>query len=293
MPIRCSIILMLFLGSISNAQDYKSLIAKAGESYEKNRYDSCVYFFHTAFSLHNPTGNELYNAAICNIYIGEKKEALSLLNRSVSKGINIAKLHVDPELEPLHDSRKWKKLLRKSEKIRSDSFAITRYPLQAAQLAKLWEKDQYYRFRLGQAYRRNDTTLANKLWKQMRQTDSITLLEFQSILDQIGWPTISKVGKWGAATAFLIIDHAPREVMEKYFPQLEEAAFKGEASLSSFATLKDRILVNRNAKQIYGTQKYWDAAQGKFVFFPIENEKEVNSKRKEVGLAPLKEFENQ
>jgi len=79
--------------------------------------------------------------------------------------------------------------------------------------------------------------------------------------------------------------------MEKYFPLLEDAAKNGEASMSNYATMKDRVLVTRNAKQIYGTQKYWDEKQGKFVFFPIEDEKNVNKMRKEVGLPVLKEFE--
>ena len=54
--------------------------------------------------------------------------------------------------------------------------------------------------------------------------------------------------------------------------------------------MKDRILVNRGKKQIYGTQKYWDPKENKFVFFPIEDEKNVKAKRKEVGLEPLTEY---
>jgi hypothetical protein len=72
---------------------------------------------------------------------------------------------------------------------------------------------------------------------------------------------------------------------------LEAAAKNGEASLSNYAIMKDRILVNRGKQQIYGTQKYWDSKQAKFVFFEIEDEKNVNKLRKEVGLEPLKEFE--
>jgi hypothetical protein len=110
-------------------------------------------------------------------------------------------------------------------------------------------------------------------------------------MQKIGWPTTSKVGRRGAATAFLVIDHSPREVMEKYFPFLEEAAKSGEASMRDYATMKDRILVNRGKKQIYATQKYWDEKAGKFVYFPIENEIKVNALRKEVGLEALPEFD--
>jgi hypothetical protein len=80
--------------------------------------------------------------------------------------------------------------------------------------------------------------------------------------------------------------------MEKYFPYLETAAKNGEASLANYATMKDRVLVNRGKKQVYGTQKYWDPKRAKFIFFEIEDEKNVNKRRSEVGLEPLTEFDN-
>ena len=86
---------------------------------------------------------------------------------------------------------------------------------------QLWESDQFVRFRLGKAYKENDTVSANTLWKQLKPVDTINLIKLERIIEQIGWPTKSKVGKWGAGTAFLIIDHSSRDVMEKYFPYLE------------------------------------------------------------------------
>lgn len=282
---------LLFTSKITPGQDYEMEVRKAGDAYEKTKFDSCAFYFVNAFKIKEASGADLYNAAVCNALNLNTEQAFILLNRSIEKGINISKLRIDPELGLLQKTGDWKQLMNRAAKIQSDSFAKTRYPEYAARLSDLWEADQYYRFRLGNAYRKNDTTLANSIWKLLRQSDSVNLLQFKAILENIGWPTISKVGRWGAATAFLVIDHAPREVMEKYFPLLEEAARNGEASMSNYATLKDRLLINRNAKQIYGTQKYWDEKQGKFVFFPIEDEKKVNKLRKEVGLSVLKEFE--
>lgn len=283
--------LLLLSSKVIFGQDYESEVRKAGEAYDKNRFDSCALYFKNAFKIKESSGSDLYNAAICNTLAQNTKLAFTLLNKAIERGINISKLRIDPELGLLQDKSAWKKLMKIATKIQSDSFAKTQYPEYAVKLSDLWEADQYYRFRLGNAYKNNDTVLANSIWKLLRKSDSINLIQFKAILDQIGWPTTIKVGRWGAATAFLVIDHSPREVMEKYFPLLEDAAKKGEASMSNYATMKDRVLVNRGAKQIYGTQKYWDEKQGKFVFFPIEDEKKVNKLRKEVGLPVLDEFE--
>ena len=289
---RLLILLLFFLASqTSMSQTYEMEVQKAGKAYDQKNYDSCSFYFSSAFRLKVPTGSDFYNAAVCNALNGDNQQAFGFLFKAIKTGANISKLKIDPDFESLHKFSRWKKLLKQANRIQSDSFNKCQYPLYAARLAKLWEEDQYFRFRLGNAYKNNDTISANELWKKMRASDSLVLLKLQSVMNKIGWPTRSKVGNKGAATAFLIIDHSPREVMEKYFPYLEVAAKNGEASLSNYATMKDRILVNRGKKQIYGTQKYWDAKQAKFIFFEIEDEKNVNKLRKEVGLEPLNEFD--
>lgn len=284
-------LLFILSSHFAISQTYENEVQKAGRAYERKNYDSCTIYFKNAFTLKTPTGADLYNAAVCNNLKGHHEQAFLFLSQAIRTGAHISKLRIDPELESLHQFPEWKKLMEEGDKVQADSFKTYQLPHYAARLARLWEEDQYFRFRLGNAYKNNDTSLANELWKKMRVSDSIVLLKLLSIIDTIGWPTQSKVGKLGASAAFLIIDHAPRDIMEKYFPYLEIAARNGEASLSNYATMKDRILVNRGKKQLYGTQKYWDAAQGKFVFFAIEDEKNINKLRKEVGLPPLPEFE--
>ena len=269
------------------AQTYDLEIKKAEAAYGRNQLDSCIMYFNHAFVLAPPKGNDLYNAAVCNTSKGYISVAFDLLRKGIITGINIPKLKIDPDLDVLHDKKEWKGLIKKANKIQKREFRKTQYPNEATQLAALWEKDQYWRFRLGKAYEKNDTVSANAIWKKLKPTDSINLIRLQAIMDRIGWPTVSKVGKPGASTAFLIIDHSPREIMEKYFPFLETAAKNGDASLASYATMKDRILVNRGKKQIYGTQRYWDSKTNKFIYFPIEDEQNVNARRKEVGLEPL------
>jgi hypothetical protein len=280
-------VFFIFGNKISGGQEYKSETDKAGAAYDKKQYDSCSFYFEKAFKIKTGSATDLYNAAVCNTMDHSYKRAFALLSIAIKNGANISKLKIDPDLQPLQSSVKWKKLIRHANRIQADSFRKCEYPEIAAQLAKLWEADQYYRFRLGNAYRNNDTIKANSIWPLMRKSDTINLAGLEAIIEEIGWPTISKVGHHGASTAFLIIDHSPREVMEKYFPLLEQAMKNGQASKSSYATMKDRILVNRGKKQIYGTQKYWDQKLGRFVYFPIEDEKNVNALRKEMDLEPI------
>lgn len=284
------LLIMPWLSPICYGQNFPDEIKKAERAYGAGKMDSCAYYFNSAFLMGEASGVDFYNAAVCNALAGDKTAAFKLLGQALHKGINISKLKIDPDLETLHTEVEWKKILLKADEIQKKEAALFPYPSEAMQLAELWERDQYWRFRLGKAYKKNDTTTANMLWGKIKPTDSVNLAHFVKIIERIGWPTKSMVGTLGANTAFLIIDHADRETMEKYFPFIEEAAKSGEASLKNYATLKDRILVNRGKKQLYGTQRYWDGTLGKFVYFPIEDENNLNKRRMAVGLDPLPDF---
>lgn len=112
----------------------------------------------------------------------------------------------------------------------------------------------------------------------------------KEIVEQYGWPGKSLVGEDGANAAWLLIQHADRDrKFQRYCLELmKEAAQKGEIPLQHVAYLTDRLLVAEGKKQIYGTQ--FTTENGKLVPFPIENEADVDKRRKEVGLPPLSEY---
>lgn len=66
-----------------------------------------------------------------------------------------------------------------------------------------------------------------------------------SIIDQIGYPSLEKVGKEASEAAWLIIQHAIGlpEFMKKCRQLLEDAVQKKEATPQSLAYLTDRIAV--------------------------------------------------
>lgn len=114
--------------------------------------------------------------------------------------------------------------------------------------------------------------------------DSLALIKVENIISRYGWLGKSKIGEVANSTLFIVIQHAQDNgIREKFYPLLEESVKEGESKKSDLATMKDRILVQKGQKQLYGTQTN---LEGKL--FPIEDPKRLNKRRKEVGLKRIK-----
>ena len=106
-----------------------------------------------------------------------------------------------------------------------------------------------------------------------------------------GWP--EGLDKQSYGTIWLIIDHSDTKYQKKYFRLLERAVEKGDVSMSDLATLKDRILLRSNKKQIYGTQSVRsisDAGEQTLYIGPVKNPERLNQMREETGLPTIEEY---
>jgi len=108
------------------------------------------------------------------------------------------------------------------------------------------------------------------------------------VVAQIGWPTVSKVGKDSSENAWLLVQHADRDVaFQEQCLALMKQEKNGEVNPRNIAMLEDRIRVNKNQPQIYGTQH--NEVDGRYVPRPIDDEVNVNERRKQMGLGTLEE----
>ena len=119
--------------------------------------------------------------------------------------------------------------------------------------------------------------------------DSLNLIRVKKIIDTYGWLGPDEVGKQGAQTIFLVIQHADSLTQVTYVPLMREAVKKRKARPQDLALLEDRILTNQGKEQIYGSQVRTNEA-GKYEFYPIKDEPNVNKRRAAVGLQPLEEY---
>ena len=107
------------------------------------------------------------------------------------------------------------------------------------------------------------------------------------LLKKDGFPRVDQVGEVGLHLTWLLVQHADRDVP---LQRLSLIAFQrlyaaNEFSGDDLARLTDRVLVNQNEPQRYGTQFDW--ASGHFDPKPIADPEHVDARRRELGLMPL------
>lgn len=113
----------------------------------------------------------------------------------------------------------------------------------------------------------------------------------KQIIDKLGgWPTISLVGEEASYAAWLIAQHADHEIdfQEECLNLMLKN--KKEVLPQNIAYLTDRVAVNRDQLQTYGTQ-FWVNEKGKLVPRPIKDVDDLESRRKKVGMEPFSIYE--
>jgi hypothetical protein len=127
--------------------------------------------------------------------------------------------------------------------------------------------------------------------ERMEKVDKDNLAWLKGVVEKHGWPGKSLVGPDGANGAFLIAQHAVSDLdfMARCLDGLKAAYKAGDAEGQWVALMTDRLLVMKDKKkQLYGTQL--EPRDGKLVPQPIEDEANVDARRKELGMPPLADY---
>lgn len=126
--------------------------------------------------------------------------------------------------------------------------------------------------------------------ERMTAVDAESREFLKRMMESKGWPRIGTDGETVAHEAWLIAQHADRDVefQKKVLAILAELHPKGEAKPADYAYLFDRVAVNEKRPQRYGTQggcqgASWEPAE-------LEQPRDVDSRRAAVGLPPLAEY---
>ncbi|MCM2388293.1 DUF6624 domain-containing protein [Streptomyces albipurpureus] len=111
------------------------------------------------------------------------------------------------------------------------------------------------------------------------------------IMDEHGWPTAELVGEEAGRAAWLIAQHADRQldIQRRALKLLQEAVSAGSASPRELAFLRDRTLVNEGRSQVYGTQ-IAGMKDGAPVPWPCQEPGRMDELRAEVGIEPFDEY---
>jgi hypothetical protein len=285
-------LLLLFLFTSVNAQEYSKLIREADKLYEAKDYKMSTDLYTKAFKIESKNPNDLYNGACASSLAGNTEKALKWLNLSIDNGwTNLKHLNSDTDLENLHSKKEWRKTIGKLEKKLQLMEANYDKPLQA-ELLKILDEDQKYRIQMNEAQKKfgPESKEMDELWKITNHKDSINLLKVKKILDEKGWVGKDKVGAQANSALFLVIQHSDLETQKKYLPMMKEAVTKGNASPGSLALLIDRIEIREGRKQIYGSQIGTNPNNKTLYVLPLIDPDNVDKRRAEVGLGPISEY---
>jgi hypothetical protein len=160
------------------------------------------------------------------------------------------------------------------------------------QLELIGVEDQTLRLLLPQVTEKfgRETKEYKYIWSLINRQDSICINKLTQILEKYGWLGKNRVGGNANQAIWLIIQHSDLKTQEKYLPLLKESVANGESEGWHLAFLEDRILMSKKKKQRFGTQAVWDNELKRNKIYPIEDVKNVNYRRQELGLEPIEKY---
>lgn len=175
----------------------------------------------------------------------------------------------------------WRKGAQGWHMVRQEESALER------ELRAMRDADQQARFGDGK-------TSPETRIDEITAIDAKHLPRLKEIVAEHGWPRLSRVGTDGANHMWLLVQHMDADIdfQKKCLELMGAQVDKGEAVASEYAYLTDRVRVAEKRFQVYGTQ--WRRnAKGEFEPHAIEDEKEVDARRKKVGLPTMAEYKKQ
>lgn len=148
------------------------------------------------------------------------------------------------------------------------------------ELLRRAERDQEARHQLG-----NPSTAEQ--WEAVKAVDADNSPWLENVVAQHGWPGIELIGEDASYAAWLIAQHAPLPLQQRWLPLLREAVEVGDAQAVNLAYLDDRVRMREQRPQRHGTQ--WRVHAGEQRLFPLEDSDGVNDRRIALGLSAIDE----
>lgn len=106
------------------------------------------------------------------------------------------------------------------------------------------------------------------------------------ILDKQGWPARASLGATASEAAFVVLQHAPLALQQRYLPMLRAAVQAGDAEPRWQGLMEDRVRTGEGRPQLYGTQLGLHP-DGRPMLLPIDAPEQIDARRAAIGLEPI------
>jgi hypothetical protein len=125
--------------------------------------------------------------------------------------------------------------------------------------------------------------------KISEEVDKPHTQRLNEIVRKHGVPDSKLVGADGMEAYYLLLQHSSDlKLKEKSLKGMEKAFKAKELSPADYANFTDRLRVNLGKLQVYGAN--FDLKDGKLVMSPTRDIKNLDKRRKGIGLPPIAEY---
>jgi hypothetical protein len=267
------------------APNQKELISfwKADSLFNQGAYELAINYYKAFEPQKHFTIDWPIKKSLCFLLVGDTLAARNYLKDYVSKGGHY--MYVDQIKQiPLYESIAPNENVR--NQFQSNTYAFEHcdstclYPEVLKTLLELRELDQAYR------QGRGNPNVSS------RTIDSLNQIKLDSLISIYGWLGYKEVGKSGENASFLIAQHADNNLdfQKKCLALLQVELFKGNVYPPNYALLYDRVMVNSNKAQLFGSQVELDETSNKFKPKKTVSTELVNAYRLYFGLDTIESY---
>lgn len=268
----------------------------ADSCFKEKKYATASIHYINCLNFCEKKRIDYYYASYSLIKIGKIDSALFYFKIAGQKGLHYATLgsfYADTTIQNLYHYEKWKHAINRVYKNTNKYFH--RSDIDSTLLKKLIKikiEDQKYRGAIRDSATSQEIDSLSKIQKEIDFKNQKWL---KKELSQSGWPIISKVGIEGDRIAWLIVQHADNDTVlqRKCLNILKKLLQNEETNLNNVAYLEDRLLINNNKEQIYGTQFETIIINDKIVDLklkPTSNIECLDKRRAYMNLQPVADY---
>lgn len=297
-PFICFLLILSSFKGISQVlpERYQKLIDSARIYRSAHKYNEAVTLLERAFGENGDKGlvQDRYEAGRLWALIGNLDSVENQFKKIIKVGYSsYIEIEADSAFKKLEHTPRWEilKCMIKENYYFNDSIQSSNYKYLDKKLIHIldtiYEKDQLPRMKLLNV-KADDSLEMKRLYSEMSNNDSENQNRISLLLDSYGWLGAEKVSQRGINTVFLVLQHSPLNIKQKYIDMVKRAVSKGEIKASDYALFQDRYLLQCNDKQKYGTQV--SKSGSTYYVLPIQDPFKVDEFRSEIGLPPMKEY---
>ena len=162
-------------------------------------------------------------------------------------------------------------------------------------LAHMQQRDQFWRQRIQQVQDLpmsddEHDELAERIADRTEEVDVEHADELKAYLDDNPWPCRETIGPVADDAAFLLVQHADHDsdFQRRVLEELEKLADEQRTDTENFALLYDRVAVNQDEPQRYGTQG--DCTEDGWKMNDVEDPDKLDERRAELNLMPMESY---